>query len=1288
MSCLALAVALCGSSAFAQTGAGSIQGTVTDPTGAVIPHASILVVNQKTGVKSTSVTNGVGFYQVPGLFTGTYLLTVKADGMQTEIRSIELLVGQDAVLNFKMQAGAVSQKIVVKGNLVQLITKNNGAIASTLENSRIQQLPMNGRDLVNLVQETTPGLENCSQSASCPNGLMGPAMEYSADGVTLNVREFGGMHQSHQQTPDPDAVEQVRVITDAAGAEYSTPATAIITTKSGTNTLHGNLFETARNNAFGIARSRNNPSNFTAPHYVRNEFGIALGGPITIPHVYNGRNKSFWFFSYERYSLRSDSYENVRVPTMAMRQGDFSGLVNSSGILQQLYDPMTTASSSNCDGTGAANQWCRQPFPTINGKPNQIPADRESPTAKILMDITPVPSNSNNPMVAPNLAYAAPQNQTQPSVSFRLDHVFSEKTRAYVRYTENLSDVIFLRNDPVDEPATVAADGLPYAASGIADDVSRLYAYALGVSHVFSPTFFSETTASQNWYGEQNYAGGTPFYDFEKKLGLPNNFNEPGFPYISGIFSPFDGTQFQYGVSQMIGAVQEHLTKVIGKHQLMFGAGYRYERFGSRPDEVKDEISFDGLDTALEDPTTGSNYSPLPNTGDPNADMFLGGASSYSVNLQAPYQHLHDTSANAYFQDNYRIRKNLTLNLGIRYESHPALVNGDDEMMSFDLKNDAIVLAAPPSQLIAKGLTTQAVITNDELDGVKFETPSQAGLPSTLLKSYDFTWGPRFGIAWLPLKDKWGTVLRGGIGRYIYPEPLRDALVSVDRNNPFLIGYGQSYTSAAQSPDGKPNYLLRSRQPVTMGVNSSGVVDSTTTTAILPGIRIYTLDPNTPPTYVTEGDVTLEQPLKWNSALRISYVFTHGSNLGQQWFYNNHPSTYAWDMQAGIAPPQGHTIGSKDYSTTATGPYDQTTYSGSNFIQVKKGWSNYNALQVNYQRLYRAGIAWQFSYVWSKSMRVGGNSTRDNEYDPYSNYIASGLGQMTQAYGAVQAPLTPPPPPPGVPVWGFYHSLDRFENYMVDTNNPAQHIQFNGIIDLPFGQGKKFFGHAGRALNEVVGGWQIAGSGSVTSQDFHLSDSNWGPVHPLKIYKRSAPIKDCRSGVCQKEYLWFNGYISPTSIAGNPCATGSDLVYGLPSNYVPYQSPVDTGCTATGRDKYFGKNEVEVTLQNGKTESVGYQPYPTSNNHTGVGTDGGNNIYAKMVLPGPMNYNVDLSLFKVFPITRSVRLRVNVDAFNAFNIQGDTNPGSDGTLKFESGGIGASSYNSPRQIQLTARLTF
>jgi hypothetical protein len=222
-------------------------------------------------------------------------------------------------------------------------------------------------------------------------------------------------------------------------------------------------------------------------------------------------------------------------------------------------------------------------------------------------------------------------------------------------------------------------------------------------------------------------------------------------------------------------------------------------------------------------------------------------------------------------------------------------------------------------------------------------------------------------------------------------------------------------------------------------------------------------------------------------------------------------------------------------------------------------------------------------------------------------------------------------------------------------------------------------------MDEVVGGFQLAGDGNIVSQDFAVNATNWGPTNPLHVYKHHMPITDCRSGTCRKEYEWFNGYIAPSTISGNVCAQGlANVVSGLSSNWAPSQQPIDTACNApvNGKvnpvDSYYGSNEVAVTLTNGTTAPIGYTP---SANNVG-------NPYYRTVLNGPYNWTADASLFKVFSITERFNLRFNMDAFNVFNVQGYNNPNTtDGTEAVQPNGV-SNSYNSPRQIQLTLRLTF
>ena len=1231
---------------FSQSGAGAIQGTVTDPGGAVVPGASVHVMNTATGAANDTQSNGVGFYSVPGLFAGRYTVTFSAPSMKQYETSILLQVAQTAVVSASLPLGSVTDKVTVEADTQQLATYESGTISSDLDNARINQLPMNGRSLLSLTGMTTPGLEAGGTRA---NGLMGSALEYVQDGSPNVNRDAGGPATQ----PDPDAIQEVKTDTNSSNAMYATPATAVITTKSGTNGLHGSLFETVRNNAIGIARSRSNPSDYVAPPYKRNEFGASIGGPILIPKIYDGKDKSFFFFAYERYSLISGTYTLGDVPTPAERNGDFSGMVNSSGQLEQLYDSKTTAPSANCNGTGVANPYCRTPFPN-----NQIPASRLSPLAKTLFAVTPLPTASPqyqnvNPLVGYNIAYSAATNTITPTISTRLDHVFNESNNAYLRYTYVSSNAISPYTAAYEGPATLAGAGLPANATNLIDTTVLQHSMAVGYTHIFSPTFVSQTVLGNLWATTwANLPPGGSTQNYEQMLGLPNNFGETGFPGIIGPTYQFYGGQLQWGGPGIVTNLDENLTKTIGRHQLFFGGRYRHERLGILPDRTADQFDFSNQTTAEVDPTSGNNFNALTNTGMADADFYLGSPYYYGVHLNVAYEHWRTQEFDTYIQDDYHVNNKLTLNVGLRWEAHPVATERYNLINGFDVATGAVVLGEPISFYIQKGYTTQAIITNLQNIGVKFEQASDAGLPPHLVYGNNAIFDPRVGFAYAPFGSGHGTVFRAGYGQYSYPIPLRNFYASAKANEPFAGTYFTRFDQSAYSPDGLTNYLMRTPQTLIAGQNTSDVINTSSTKAILPGSSSeFFLNPHYPPNLVKELNATVEQPMKPNSVLRLSYVFDHASNLDQQYEFNNSMSSYVYEVKNGVVPS----------SSLLQQPYS-SVYSGSGLVSDdRNGFSNYNSLQANYQRLYKNGYAFQLSYVFARAWRVGGNAFRDGIIYPAADYAPGTLHNTD------------------------YDSLNRTENYGIDSAIPEHHIAFNGIVDLPIGRGKKVLGHVNRFVDELVGGYQIAFDGNVTSQYFQPSSSNWGgdnpqgtgSINPIRVYKKKYKVTDCTSGACLPGYLWYNGFIAPMSI-NNPCGS-PNVISGIPTSYLPLQTPVnvDPGTvTCTGTTVHVGNpqyltNNVTVKLNNGTTPTVGYSPGPA-----------GLNPFSHTFLHGPWDWSSDISIFKVFPITEKAYFRVNVDAFNAFNVQGDVNPGSNGIQHLQS------SYNTPRQIQLTARLTF
>ena len=1234
----------------AQSGAGSIQGTVTDATGAVVKDATVHIVNPQTGVAHDAVTNSTGFYSEQGLFAGDFDVTVSAKGFKQDEHHVTLLAAQTLVLSPSLVVGATTEKVEVTANTIQLATYDSGTISSDLDAQRISQIPENGRSVGNLFSQVTPDAFSNGGQYGRPqlNGAEWQATNLVQDGSTNIDLDYGGMLLAQ---PDLDTMQEVRIETSVSDAKYSAPATAIVTTKSGTNALHGSFFETAVNNAIGIARNRSNPSNFAQAHYVRNEFGGSVGGPIIIPKLYDGRNRSFFFFAFERFSLRSDSYMTTNVPTAAMRTGNFGGLTYGDGTAVTIYDPNTTTPGT-CTTAGACSGWQRQPY--LN---NIIPSALESPFGKVMNAITPLPTNANNPYAANsfNLNYPALNNTTTPTITVRLDHTFSEKDNVYLRFSSiQYSVEQYYMTTPL--PASVAGGGIPAGAANLLGTTQPEYTAAAGFTHVFSPSFVSQTVLGGTWETEKyNVPPVGLLTNFEAQLGLPNNFGALSMPTTSGLLYNSSATQKGWGSTEVLLSINEDLTKSKGKHQILFGGRVGYQQMGVLPDRSSDNESFGSQATGVYDPTTGTNYGQKTDTGLADADLFLGAASSYGSYLQPGLENWRAEQYALYAQDNYHITSKLVINAGLRWEGLPAPIELNNLVNGFDYKTNAMVLGDTPAQLVAKNLTTQGIITNLQNLGVTFETPSQAGLPSHMMYGNYHIFEPRVGFAYSLFGSGHGTVVRGGLGLYTFAMPVRDIYSETARNAPYSFGYSQSYTSGSQSPDGQNNYQLRSPVTVVAGQNSANVVDTSSSTAILPGVQNVSMNPYTPPNQMWEFNETIEQPLKPDSVLRLSYVYDRSTNLDQPYSINNGMSSYVWEVKTGTTPPGG------TYSSVALNPYNNTTYG--NISQVSPtGWGNYNAFTANYQRLYKKGYSYQLSYVIRKGFRVGGNGTRDSGISPAGDYL-----------------------PGTVPGDGSLHALDRAQNYGINTTFGPQTIAFNGIVDLPVGRGKKFLGHSNRLVDELVGGYQIAWNGSVFQNWMGVSSSNWGGSNPtglgtlgkVQVYKHKYKVTDCSSGTCIPGYLWYNGYIAPWTIT-NPC-TGATQISGLPASYSPYQTPINMNpgtitCSASNTPKasnsQYLTNNVPVTLANGSTVYTGYSPGPALN------------PFVHTYLHSPWFYSPDASLFKVFPIHEKMNLRVNVDAFNVFNIQGDNTPNGNGIQYLNT------SHNTARQIQLSARFSY
>ena len=284
-----LLVSLMAIPALPQASTGSVSGTVRDQSGAAVPGASVALTNTATNVASKSTTNESGYYLFPGVNPGPYTLSADSSGMQKFEGSLTVQTQQSTVVDITMKVGLAATEVSVR-DVTPLVQTDSATLGHTLERTRIEQLPINGRTLTSLLQ-TVPG-----QEGTRAFGLRDFSFEMVLDGAALADRYSWNTVTARQ--PGLDSVQEFRVENNASSAKFSRPTSIIVTTKGGTNAIHGSLFETNRNSGLGVARARQDT--FLKPPYLnRNEFGASAGGPVYIPKIYNGKNKTFWFFSWE-----------------------------------------------------------------------------------------------------------------------------------------------------------------------------------------------------------------------------------------------------------------------------------------------------------------------------------------------------------------------------------------------------------------------------------------------------------------------------------------------------------------------------------------------------------------------------------------------------------------------------------------------------------------------------------------------------------------------------------------------------------------------------------------------------------------------------------------------------------------------------------------------------------------------------------------------------------------------------------------------------------------------------
>ena len=686
-----------------------------------------------------------------------------------------------------------------------------------------------------------------------------------------------------------------------------------------------------------------------------------------------------------------------------------------------------------------------------------------------------------------------------------------------------------------------------------------------------------------------------------------------------------------------------NLTKVYGRHQFQFGGRYNYEFLDNMHDQTRasGRSGYNSLATALYDRGTGSSYGAAPFTGHTAANFFLGVAAYYDAAFVRQFFNTRSKELVGYFQDDIRVNSRLTLNLGVRYEYNSPLREINNMLLGFDEKNKAVVVPGSTDALIRAGAAVPSIVNAYSKLGAKFVDQKAAGVPERFTYPNRWDFGPRIGFAYR-MGGARASVVRGGYAIYGFSLPERTWNSAMTSAMPTAGNFGQDWMSAEQSPDGIRNYLLRASPPIIAGVNSLNVLDPNNPTGISRGsggVRYF--DPNQPTARAHQWNFTLERELPWDMSVKAGYVGNHGSRLDQWNSYNEPMNSYIWYATTGLPLPTG------EFAGVALRPFDQTVY-GSIQRYDKSGWSNANAFQFEVQRRYAKGMAFQAYYVMTNALYASTLSVLgSNMLFPTGNYLP----------GAVPADDG---------------ARNRMLNYMRDPFVPKHRFNYNWLVDLPFGKGKKLGGNVNGFLDRVIGGWQIAGSGGITSNWFTLPTSNW-VTGDVEVYGKKYPVEDCRTGVCYPGYLYWNGYIPANRINSYGANGKPNGVMGVPSEYTPSNrplipTPANGGSPSDPLYSFYETNTVWLPMKNGTLQRIAYNDNLSP--------------WRNQSMLGPMTYLLNASLFKSVRIRESVFLRFNVDFFNALNLAGIPQPGADGIIQMRN------SANVPRQLQLTGRLTW
>jgi outer membrane receptor protein involved in Fe transport len=958
-----LALLLCGLAALAQDARGRIAGRVTDPSGAIVVNVDIKALHPATGVLVAAKTNESGIYELPYLAPGVYTLSATANGFRGyERTSLEIRAGERLQIDIQMDVGAVSETVTVAGQ-ASLLETATASVGQVVDTRRILELPLPGGNALSL-SRLTPGIVNLS-SPNHPS--LGPAVEVlsqlSVNGVRSGNIEFTvdgtpsmwGTNAAYAPPTELVSEFKVETVSYDASAGRAPGGNVNVVLRSGTNQLHSTLHWFHNNQALqGLDLFQRqllyNPATgpvtdekraLANPRNILNRFGAVAGGPVILPKLYDGRNKTFWVYGMEGLTRPGVERGNTffTVPTAAQRTGDFSALL-PLGPTYQIYDPATIAPAPN-------GRYSRQPFPG-----NLIPRSRLNQTALGLLDYWPAPNTEGTADGRQNFRRLQISYNEFWSHTAKVDHNFSERHRAFVRYNQTYQ--LFTSGQVFENTAT-------------GNDRHR-YNYGLGIDNVY---VINAQTLLNVRYGvtrfQQKFVPLSSDFDltaagFSPALAAAIDPQARKFPQISVQGLQTLGTASASDAVSNYNTLAGDLSRSRGKHNLRFGTELRVYR--------EHNYNFAGGSPQI---TFGPAWTRGPLDNSPNAPIGPGFA-SFLLGIPSDGQiNANDSAAEQswslgfYVQDDWRLTPALTLNLGLRYDFDSAVTERfNRSVRGFDFITPNPIDEAARRNYAASPIPELPVSVFRALGGLTF-----AGAGSRALWDADGNnFAPRIGIAWKALPK---LVVRTGYGIYFVP-------LGVDRMSVNQSGFSQR-TFLVASTDNGQTFAASLANPFPDGIQQPLGASGGLSTDVGKGVSFFHPAPRNG--YMQRYSFGVQYEFPRDLLLDVSYIGNRGTKLSVTRQYNPVPNEWLSKsplrdqavidrLSAQVANPffplpatdiAGRTVARSQLLR----PYPHFTgISASESI----GYSWYHSLQARTERRFKNGFTFQVGYTWSKMMEA------------------------------------------------------------------------------------------------------------------------------------------------------------------------------------------------------------------------------------------------------------------------------------------------------------------------------